>query len=273
MLRGLNGSSRPPDEHLPHPNGCHFFRGPGPWNPGTIRGMLLPDGPDPMRPYYYAMWAAFALLSGYVIFRPKRRYPAKDHSWVRYKPGTWIKRRIAIDWNSVRSEETRLLRLHSITGHQYVLEEIRTTEGKEPQTILHSREQAITVEDAPVRLPGRVLDCTVWLEHLRSQERTTTLQLFIPKGQDEPVGITFKDWTSSGKLMAAGDKEPIQVVGRTHLCTRLEGEVRFGEATGTMTVWHCRDVPGSEVRSRLVLKGKEGTLVNDCALVEIHEER
>jgi hypothetical protein len=219
----------------------------------------------------WVLWTPVVLILCYALFRPRRRFPIEQHSWLRCKPGTWIKRRVDIDDHGVRSEQIYVQTLKGIQGHRYELEESFTGEGRPPTITRTERENSIQVGHAPVNLPDRNFECTLWSSLEISNGVRTRYRFYTPKGEFDPAGITYQNTNSSATLTAVGAKEEVAAMGRTFLCTRLEGEFRIGEQSGRMTLWHCRDVPGSEIRSRMVLKDKNGEHVRDAQLVDVHE--
>jgi len=223
-------------------------------------------------PYYGAMIAVWVLAVLYFLFRPKVRYPVQDHSWLRHQPGTWIKHRTTLEVNGVASEELLTAKLQEIRGHQYVLEETITSPGAEPRSILSITENSINAGWEPVKVSGQHYQCTVWLAFSRRGGASGLIRSFVPEGEKEPVGIVFKSPAMRGELMAVARDERVEAMGRTYSCTRLEGKVRQGDASGAMTLWHCRDLPGSQVRMDLALQGPKGFLRSRTEVVELHVE-
>jgi hypothetical protein len=235
--------------------------------------LLILGASDPMAPYYWAMWGSMALILLYILIRSRRRFPIERHTWLRCKPGTWIRRSIDTDDHGVRSLQTLVQTLKGIQGHHYQLEASVAVDGMPPTITLIERENSVAVDHAPVNLTDRSYNATVWLSREKSNGVVTWLQFYTPEGEYDPVGIAIESRNSKGKLMAVGAKEEVSALGRTFLCTRLEGDVRDGERAGRLTVWHCPQVPGSEIRSRLVLKDNAGEFVQAAELVEVHEIR
>lgn len=227
---------------------------------------------DPMTPYYVALFSAWFLLALLIVFRRRPRYPVQDHSWLRHRPGTWVRHRTTLEVNGNSSEELLTVTLREIVGHKYLLEETLTTAGAEPRTVHSVGENGFKARTEPTTVAGRHYQCGVWVAFSRKGRSLSSIRFFVPEGEKDPVGIVFKDPEMQGELAAVASGERMEAMGRSYVCTRLEGKVRRGKASGTMTLWHCRDVPGSQVRMDLVLHGPEGSLKSRTEAIGVHEE-
>src|SRR6188474_293135 len=70
-----------------------------------------------------------------VLFAAQEQYPAEDHAWLRFKPGTWIKNKVILKANDVKRETFQKLTFTEKSDKDYSIEEVNTIDGKDQPAV------------------------------------------------------------------------------------------------------------------------------------------
>lgn len=195
----------------------------------------------------------------------------EDNSWLRYKPGTWIKSRMTVESPDGKVEEVQTLTLKEVTGDEYVVEESYASPGSKTSQSKSSR--GVTIGKETLKIAGKAYDCRIGLVKGTNEDGPTETRFWNPVGSPNAVKIVFKQKGVEGELQAISVDDKIEALGKTLVCNKLQGKVKFGDTEGSATVVLSEDIPGSQVRLDLVLKGEKSDTKIKFEAIEILEKR
>ena len=197
----------------------------------------------------------FAVLLAVLL--PPCQERKEDNSWLRYKPGTWIKNTFRMEYpNGHVREDVQTLTLKETDGDDFVVEESWVAPGAPPTESRRSRGVAAGTEK--LTIAGKELDCKITVVKGKNDKGPTESRFWTPAGSRNAVKVVFKQEGAEGELTATSIDDKVTALGKTLVCNKLQGKMKFGAAEGTVTVILCEDIPGSQVRADLVLKGPDG---------------
>jgi hypothetical protein len=195
----------------------------------------------------------------------------EDNSWLRSKPGTFLKSKMTIDGPGWTREDVQTLTLKEVDGDEYVIEESYASAGSKPT--LSRRARGVKTGTETLTIAGKAYDCTVTVVKGKTEAGPTEAKFWTPAGSKNAVKVVFKQPDGEGEVVATAVDEKVKALGRTLVCTTLEGKSSFGEVKGTIRVVLCEDIPGSQVRAEFVMKGAEGDTKVRFEAIEINEKK
>jgi hypothetical protein len=210
---------------------------------------------------------AFIILAS-LVSRPQERI--EDNAWLRYKPGTWIKSKMTIETPSNTIEEVQTLTLAEVNGDDYVVQESYKTPGS--KTSKSKRSRGVTIGKETLTVAGKAYDCKVNIVKGTNDDGPTEGRFWTPVGSKNAVKIAIKQKGVEGELLATAIDEKVTALGKTLVCNKLQGKLKFGDTEGVLEVVLCEDIPGAQVRADLVLKGQDGDTKIKFEAIEILEK-
>jgi hypothetical protein len=209
------------------------------------------------------------LFAALVLLLPQERI--EDHSWLRLKPGAWIKNKVTTTTPTQTLENVQTLTLKEIDGDEYVIEESYAAPGSTSSS--SRRKRGIKDGTEALTVAGKKYNCTIYLVKGTKRGEPTESRFWIPEGSRNAVKIVFKEKGSEGVLVATSVNEQVTALGKTLSCNLLKGDVKFGDLGGTLSLLLCEDIPGSQVRATLTLKGPDVEWKMSFEAVEVHEPK
>lgn len=195
----------------------------------------------------------------------------EDNSWLRYKPGTWLKSKMTIEGPGGMREDVQTLTLKEVDGDEYVIEESYATPGS--TTGNSRRARGVKTGTETLTIAGKNYDCTISTVKGKNDGGPSEATFWTPVGSKNAVKVVFKQADGVGEVLATAVDEKVKALGKTLVCNTLEGKAKFGTAEGTIRVTLCEDIPGSQVRAEFVIKGADGDTKVRFEAVEMMEKK
>jgi hypothetical protein len=211
-----------------------------------------------------------AALTIAVLFAPPQER-IEDNAWLRYKAGTWLKSKMTVEVPGQTTEDVQTLTLKVVEGDEYVIEESYAAPGSKSARTRRGR--GVKTGTETLTIAGKAYPCRITVVKGSNEQGPTEGRFWTPEGSRNAVKIVFKQKDGEGELLATSVDEKVAALGKTLVCTKLQGKVKFGEAEGSLSVVLCEDIPGAQVRADLVLNGQDGDVKIRFEAQEIHEEK
>lgn len=208
-----------------------------------------------------------------LLFVAQEQYPAGDHAWLRFKPGTWIKNKVIVKANDSKRETFQKLTFTEKSDKDYSIEEVTTIDGKDQPAAVRKSSPGTIVGKETLTFEGKEYPCSISAATTQNPEGAGEMKFWMPKGNKYPLKVVFTQAGFKGEVTAVAIDEKVKVCGREFVCAKLQGKVKVNDADGTLTVWLSQSIPGAQAKMELKLDTPQGEFTMSVDPVEIHEEK
>jgi hypothetical protein len=198
-------------------------------------------------------------------------YPVEHHTWLRYKPGTMIRHKTAVEAGGRKFEGTRTWTLKEVGKQDCVVEEVDSmSQDGAPSTFRVT--QGTRIGEELVKVKDKETHCEIWIVKSHGKNGALEARYWIPKGKfDPPLRMVQKQEGFEADLLATSLNEKLKVGEREVSCVKLEGKVKAGGSEGSVKFWHTQELPSSHARMEMSLQTPEGPFTLRMEAVEAKE--
>lgn len=217
------------------------------------------------------IWLAALLLA---LQETPEKFPAQDHAWLRFKPGTFIKNHVKVERAGNLVETTQKQLLKEKGADDYLIE---VTESLVQGTDLPSRSNRTTngvfVGKETLTIGGKEYPCRISLSKGAREGGEMEYRYWIPEGNKAALKVVFKQPGMEGELIAIDLNQKVTIEKREYSCAKLQGTIKRGTLNGTMTLLTTQEIPGAQAYLEMSLQDPNAVTKITVTPVEIHEEK
>ncbi|HTF56492.1 MAG TPA: hypothetical protein VK661_04465 [Planctomycetota bacterium] len=175
-------------------------------------------------------------------------------SWTHFKPGTSRKVRMTIYGGT---SET-LLTLKEVTEKEVVFDMVTSTkadkEGKASVFRMPLYKLGEKIAEETLKFKGTDYKCRVVKGNYEVAGMKTEFKYWIAEGVDYPLKTVSAStgaqaWMNlETESMLVSLDEEVTIAGRKLKCAKYDGKIK-GSQSGTVSIWHCPEIPGGMART------------------------
>jgi hypothetical protein len=189
----------------------------------------------------------FGLVALVVILIPCQDFDKSKHNWLRFKPGTFVKIKIAMERGGQKQEATMRQELADIKDKEFCLKVVFEM-GGESQEQLETHTFPVKDGEETLTVDGKEYKCTIWKVTQSRAGQTMNNRVWMADGINVPIKMITKGQAEDTEFLASKLHDEVSAAGQKFDCVRLDGTNKAAQGEQKGSLWFSSDVPGGLVK-------------------------